>query len=494
MPKIIVVLPTQLFKNPELIPKRSKDTVYIVEHPLYFSSYPYHKLKLIMHRATMKAYFDYVKDALCVSNVSYVDHKDYKDFAANLRRQGGEVVMYDPVDHTIYAEFHDLSVKYADSPMFYCSRDSVYEYYAKHKRFNWSEFYTWQRTRQGIMVDEKGKPWGGEWAYENETRKPFPKDLAVDLKIVKNQSPYVSKAVDYVETCFAYNIGSTKYYLPVNFKEAEEFFESFLTHRFKLFQPHQDAVDPDVLVGSHSLLSPILNIGLLTPRYVVGRAVEYYKDNSKGVSLQALEGFVRQVVGWREYVRMVYVLEPIKLSEVNYYSHTRKLSNGWYVGDTGIPPIDAIIKKFVKIGYAHHNERLMYLGNMLFLLRTDPKEVYNYFMMFIDAYPWVMESNVFGLSQQSSGKLMMRKPYLSASNVVLTMSSYGEVKDSSSRKVCKKDWWEIWDALYFTFVNDNKVALKGIMDAARQEGDLEQKGEDELKEMRRLAEEFMDNY
>lgn len=494
MPKIIVVLPNQLFKDSEIILKRSQDVVYIVEHPLFFSSYPYHKLKLILHRSTMKMYFDYLKDTLSVPNVNYVDHKDYKDFVNKIRKQNCEVVMFDPVDHTIYNEFKDLNVKYADNPMFFCSREHILEYYTKHKKFNWSEFYSWQRVRFGIMIDEKGKPWGGSFVFEDEGAKQFPNGASIDLKILKNTNQYVPKAVDYVETYFSYNIGSIKYYLPVSFKEAEDFFEAFLTHRFNSFHSHQDVVDPEILVGAHSLLSPILNVGLLTPRYVVNRIIEYFKQNEKDIPMQSLEGFVRQIVGWREYIRMVYIIEPIKLSEVNHYGHTRKISNGWYTGDTGIPPIDTIIKKFAKIGYAHHNERLMFLGNMLFLLRTDPKEVYNYFMMFIDAYPWVMESNVFGLSQQSSGRLMMRKPYISASNVVLAMSSHGETKDSSSRKVCRKDWWEVWDALYYTFICDNKLKLKDTVGTTRNIENLEEESEDELKEMRILAEKFMDNY
>lgn len=495
MKKIFVVFPHQLFKSPDIIPKRTKDQIYLVEHPLYFSVFPYHKLKLILHRATMKMYFDYLKDLHEASNVMYIDCKDYKSFFDKLKREGTEIAMYDPVDHSIYAEYREFGIKFKDSPMFFCTNQDIKDYYANsNKKFHQTDFYKWQRTRLKLMVDEKGKPWGKQWTFDEENRKPFPKDFSIDVEIQKNESPYVAEATEYVEKHFSLNIGSTHFYLPINYKEAEEFLEDFLLHRFKLFGPYQDAVDPSILIGAHSLLSPLINIGLLTPSHVIHRAIDFYSANTNKIPIQSLEGFVRQVVGWREYVRMVYILEPVKLSEVNHYNHTRKISKAWYTGETGMPPIDSIIKKFIKIGYSHHIERLMYLGNLMYLMRMDPKEVYSYFMMFIDAYPWVMEANVFGMSQQSSGQLMMRKPYFSSSNYIVKMSSFGKKKDSGYKKVCKKDWWEVWDALYYSFIHDNRKELKTNYATARQVIHLDNKSEKEVKELLRLAEEYMNSY
>lgn len=495
MKKVVIVLPNQLFKKTEILSKRTKDRVFVVEHPLYFSMHPYHKLKLILHRATMKMYHDYLKDEYEVQDITYVDCREYNSFMENLRKHRSAISMYDPVDHTIYKEFSELEVKYHTSPMFYCSRTDIEAYYSKSRnKFYQTDFYKWQRTRLGLMVDDKGNPWGGQWTFDEDNRKPFPKDFCLDAELAKNRSPYAEAAVSYVEKNFGYNIGSTDFYLPVNYKEAELFLEDFLANRFRLFGPYQDAVSPEISIGAHSLLSPLLNIGLLTPRQVVDRTLEFYHANKQQIPLQSLEGFVRQIVGWREYIRMVYMLEPIKLSESNYYNHSKKLSNAWYTGETGIPPVDDIIKKFVKLGYAHHIERLMYLGNLMFLLRTDPKEVYSYFMMFIDAYPWVMEANVFGMSQHASGQLMMRKPYFSASNYVAKMSSYRKKKNSSSGKVCGREWWEIWDALYYSFIYDNSQELKKNYATARQVVHLNNKSQAEVKRLCELAEEYMNKY
>lgn len=494
MSKVIIVLPNQLFKVNDLVAKRTKDQIFVVEHPIYFSAYAYHKLKLILHRSTMKMYVDHLKDVYEAQNVNYVDLRQYKEFIDKLRKQSAEITMYDPTDHTIYAEFKELGIKYRDSPLFITPIADVRQYYADHDRkFDIEEFYVFQRNRLKLMVDEKGKPWGGSYMFEEE-RKPFPNDFNVDVKIVKNKSPYVEEAVKYVQTHFSYHVGETKFYLPVNHKQAESFFDQFLAQRLRLFSQYQEAVDPEISVGAHSLISPLINIGLITPQYIVNTAVEYYVSNPKEVSLQCLENFVRQIIGWREYARMVYILEPVKLSEVNYFNHTRKISNGWYTADTGMPPIDDMLKKFLRLGYCHHIERLMYIGNALLMLRIDPKEVFNYFMMFIDAYPWVMEANVFGYSQHSSGKLMTRKPFFSPSSWLLKTSPYAKRQDSSSRKVCRKDWWEIWDALYYSFISDNKEDLRKNHATARAVSILDSKSPEEVKEIMCLVEEYMNNY
>lgn len=494
MSKVVIILPNQLFKINDLITKHSKDQIYIVEHPLYFSAYAYHKLKLILHRATMKMYYDYLKDHYEVSQIFYVDLKNYKDFFKKLENKFADILMYDPTDHTIYAEFKELGIKYVDSKLFITPISNIKQYYIDHdKKFDIDEFYVWQRNRLKLMVDEKGKPWGGQWIF-NEEKKGFPQDFNIDVKIVKNKSLYVEEAIKYVQTHFSYHVGDVRYYLPVTHKQAEAFFDQFLTQRFRLFAQFQEAVNPEISVGTHSLISPLINIGLLTPEYIVTAAIDYYKANPKEVSLIALEAFIRQIIGWREYARMVYILEPVKLSEVNYFNHTRIISNSWYTADTGMIPIDDILKKFLRIGYCHHIERLIFIGNMFFMLRIDPKEVFNYFMMFIDAYPWVMEANVFGYSQHSSGKLMTRKPFFSPASYILKISPYGKRQDSSSRKVCKKDWWEVWDALYYGFVYDNKEELRRNHATSKAVAVLESKSKEEIKELLCLVEEYMNSY
>jgi deoxyribodipyrimidine photolyase-related protein len=165
------------------------------------------------------------------------------------------------------------------------------------------------------------------------------------------------------------------------------------------------------------------------------------------VPLNALEGFIRQVIGWREFVRFVYRERGVKQRTGNFFGHTRNIPHSFYTGTTGIQPVDDAIRRTLDTGYTHHIERLMVLGNFMVLCEFEPDEVYRWFMeLYIDAYDWVMVPNVYGMSQFADGGLMSTKPYISGSNYLLKMSDYK-----------KGDWCEIWDALYWRFIHKHRA-------------------------------------
>jgi deoxyribodipyrimidine photolyase-related protein len=185
----------------------------------------------------------------------------------------------------------------------------------------------------------------------------------------------------------------------------------------------------------------MLNIGLLTPQEIVDAAIRV--GAKKNIPLNSLEGFIRQIVGWREFIRLVYEREGTKQRTTNYWQFKRKIPKTFWTGDTGIAPIDSTIKKILKTGYAHHIERLMVLGNFMLLCEFDPDEVHKWFMeMFIDAYDWVMVPNVYGMTQFADGGLMTTKPYISGSNYLMKMSDYE-----------KGTWQPIWDGLFWRFMH-----------------------------------------
>jgi deoxyribodipyrimidine photolyase-related protein len=165
-----------------------------------------------------------------------------------------------------------------------------------------------------------------------------------------------------------------------------------------------------------------------------------------------VEGFIRQIIGWREFMFGVYVVAGEKHRNSNFFKHTNKLPKGFYDATTEIPPIDDVINHLNKYAYAHHIERLMILGNYLLLRKTKPTEVYRWFMeLFIDSYDWVMVPNVFGMSQYADGGLMTTKPYISSSNYILQMSNYK-----------KGDWCTHWDSLFWNFIGDHYDQLAKI--------------------------------
>jgi deoxyribodipyrimidine photolyase-related protein len=179
-------------------------------------------------------------------------------------------------------------------------------------------------------------------------------------------------------------------------------------------------------------LSPLLNIGLITPREVVKATLAYAEKHS--LPLNSLEGFLRQIIGWREFVHASYILDGSSQRSLNFFDFHRKIPKKFWKGATGVLPIDMLIKNVLRTGYCNHIERLMVLGNFLLLTETSPHEVYRWFMgCFVDAYDWVMVPNIYGMSQYADG--------VSGSNYLLKMSNYP-----------KGEWTEIWDGLFWRFL------------------------------------------
>ena len=193
----------------------------------------------------------------------------------------------------------------------------------------------------------------------------------------------------------------------------------------------------------------MLNIGLLTPKYIIERTLNFAEENE--IPLNSVEGFVRQIIGWREFMRGMYELKGNIQRTANFWKFKGKIPKSFYTGTTGILPIDQTIKKVLKTGYCHHIERLMLLGNFMLLCEFDPDEVYVWFMeLFIDAYDWVMVPNIYGMSQFADGGLLATKPYISGSNYVMKMSDY-----------TKGDWQKTWDGLFWRFMHVHRDFFKG---------------------------------
>jgi deoxyribodipyrimidine photolyase-related protein len=182
----------------------------------------------------------------------------------------------------------------------------------------------------------------------------------------------------------------------------------------------------------------MLNLGLLTPREVVNRALK-----RKNIPLPSLEGFIRQIIGWREFMRGAYNTAPLRS---NFFGHKRKLTRGWYDGTTGLLPLDIVIRRIQQYAYAHHIERLMIVSNIMLLCEIHPDEVYRWFMeLFVDSSDWVMVPNVYGMGQLADGGSFATKPYISGSSYILRMSDYP-----------RGDWCDVVDGLYWRFIDKHR--------------------------------------
>jgi deoxyribodipyrimidine photolyase-related protein len=261
-----------------------------------------------------------------------------------------------------------------------------------------------------------------------------------------SDNKYYKEAVKYVNEFFSDNYGeiNKSFIYPNTFDESKKWFNEFLEKRFSEFGSYEDAIVAGEHILHHSVLTPMLNIGLLTPKYIVEETLNFSEKHK--IPLNSVEGFIRQIIGWREFIRGVYETSGSYQRTKNYWGFKRKIPESFWNGTTGIEPLDFTIKKVLQTGYCHHIERLMVLGNFMLLCEFDPDEVYRWFMeLFIDAYDWVMVPNVYGMSQFEDDGLMATKPYISGSNYLMKMSDYK-----------KGDWQLIWDGLFWRFMDKHR--------------------------------------
>lgn len=277
----------------------------------------------------------------------------------------------------------------------------------------------------------------------------FPKHEKVPIINYAKDNSYIKEAKDYVEQNFPTNYGHTdRFIYATNAEEAEIWLDDFLENRLAKFGMYEDAMVKKESFLFHSVLTPYLNIGLLNPQQIIDKTLRAAEKNN--IPINSLEGFIRQVVGWREFIRIVYEREGRKQRTTNYWNFKRKIPAAFWIGETGIHPIDTVIKRVLQTGYSHHIERLMVLGNFMLLCEFDPDEVYKWFMeMYIDSYDWVMVPNTYGMTQFADGGLMTTKPYISGSNYLLKMGDWE-----------KGDWQMIWDGLFWRFMHVHRDFFK----------------------------------
>jgi deoxyribodipyrimidine photolyase-related protein len=343
------------------------------------------------------------------------------------------------------------------------------------------KFYKIQRKSLNILIEKDGSPTGGTWSFDKMNRKKLPNSVEFPRIPTIKTSRLLDKAKKEVSINYKDYYGSTENFnYPLSHKDAEEWLDNFLIERFNLFGDYEDAIHSNHRTLWHSVLSPLINSGLLTPRQIIDKSWEFYQSNNIGIN--SYEGFVRQIIGWREFILLMYKRNSLELRNGNFWDFEDKpIPLSFYTGQTGIRPLDDSIKNILETGYAHHIERLMIVGNLMLLCRFHPNQVYKWFMeLFIDSYDWVMVPNVYGMSQFSDGGLFTTKPYISGSNYIRKMSNYKS-----------EDWCSTWDSLFWTFIDDYKNKFKDQYRLSMILRNLEKMDPNKKMNHRRTANEFM---
>ncbi len=478
--KIGLIYPHQLYENHPVM--KAADKVYLVHEPLILGGdeeWPLvpHAKKLLLHKASMDLYAN--KYELQIVN-GYVD-LDLTDV--------DEIIVCRLVDDVLtrrlieFGESQNITITYLETPGFVTPSEWGKAFFEGKKKPFMKTFYEAQRKRMGILVDENNQPEGGRWSYDYENRKKFPlKENPPNEPMVrqtKNEKKIILETTAKLNEANCEVFGSYEDFIyPVSHESAREWLDEFLKERFSLFGTYEDALTHRSKFLYHSVLTPMLNTGLLTPREVVERALEVGQENK--VEINNIEGFIRQIIGWREFMAIMYEKHGRYLRTQNFWGFTEDMPVSIYHGKTGIPIVDDVLKKVHDDAYAHHIERLMVLGNFFLLLRVKPDAVFRWFSeMFIDAYDWVMVPNVYGMSQFSDGGLLVTKPYLSGSNYLRKMSDYKT-----------GEWCEVWDALFWSFIDDYRDFFSSQYRMKMMVSHLVKMGGDKLANHHRVAAEF----
>lgn len=371
------------------------------------------------------------------------------------------------------------------SPGFLTNTEDAAPWLRQRGRYYQTGFYTWQRKRLGILVENQ-QPAGGKWTFDTENRKKLPTSVHPPAPKWPEWTSIHEQEARKIKAEFPENpdnlewFRSRNFFFPVTREESRNWLSDFLESRLSLFGEYEDAMTRKSPWVFHSLLSPLMNLGLLTPDEVIEAAISHASRHQ--VPLNSLEGFIRQIIGWREFIRLIYLDAGRKQRTRNFFGFTHALPVAFWSGETGVVPVDDCIHKVKESGYLHHIERLMVTGNFLLLCEVNPEAVYEWFMTaFMDSYDWVMVPNVYGMSQYADGGMMTTKPYIASSNYIRKMSDYPSGK-----------WTKVMDALFWRFMSVHREVFGNNPRTAMLLKTWEKKGKSGQNALLSLAEGYLE--
>jgi deoxyribodipyrimidine photolyase-related protein len=457
--QLILILGDQL--SPKLSSLRhadkSRDVVLMAEVMAEATYARHHKKKFVLVFSAMRHFADYLKsEGWQVDYVKLEDDGKGEVERALFRHEISKVIMTEPGEWRLQQELQHIAQ--VEDTRFICSHASFRHWATSRKELRMEYFYRDMRRQTGLLM-QGDKPEGGKWNFDVENRKPAKADL-----FMPEPKHFAPDAV--TQDCIALtlriapdNFGDIHpFWFAVTAAQAEQALEHFLTMALPNFGETQDAMLTGQKFLNHAVLSPYINLGLLDPLHVCRRVeAEFHKGR---VPLSAAEGFIRQIIGWREYIRGISWLKMPGYVESNALEATRPLPDFYWTGDTQMNCMAQAIKQTKEEAYAHHIQRLMVTGNFALIAGLDPKQVHEWYLaVYADAYEWVELPNTIGMSLHADGGLLGSKPYASSGNYINKMSDYCgschyDVKQRTGPKACP------FNALYWDFISRHKHFAK----------------------------------
>ena len=454
--KIHVVLGNQLFPVDYLKQLNIKH-VFMREDMNLCTYEKHHKQKIALFLSSMRSYRDELKKNKITTE--YCELMDYNSmtYEEYLKRYLDKIKIKKISIWSIEDKWFEkrlkklekngISIEIHDTPMFLTKLNEFEEMCTQRKspKYKMTDFYINQRKKLDILMKDN-KPLGGKWTFDGENRKKIPQNTTPPPLLQFKKTNHTKDVTKLVDEVFKKHYGETKHFnYPTTREQALDNLRHFLNHKFSKFGDYEDSVDERSHLWFHSNLSSSLNIGLITPLDILNNIRDL-----NNIPINSYEGFVRQIIGWREFMRCLYHFEGKNMEKSNFFNHQRKIKKSWYTGTTGLDPLDYSIKSTIKHAYSHHIERLMIQVNLMNLCEIKPRDAYKWFMeLYIDSSDWVMTPNVYSMGLFADGGIMATKPYICGSNYILKMMNFK-----------KGPWCDVMDGLYWRFIDKNRAFFK----------------------------------
>ena len=470
MKSIIVILGDQLNKNISSLKdcNKHKEVIFMCETLTELTTPKHHKKKIAFILSAMRHFAQELKEA--GFNICYVKLDD-PDNSGSLKTeilriskklQINKITVTHPSEYETLKNLqslkaHKLDLTILPDNRFLCSISEFKEFSKNKNQLIMENFYRYMRVRYNILV-KNNQPIGGKWNYDAENRKPPKTGLAIPPAYKANIDKITMEVIELIEQYFADHFGDIEpFYLATTRNEALKILDHFIKQRLVNFGTYQDAMLEKEDFMYHSHISFYLNNGLIEPLEVINKVIDAYDDGKADIN--AVEGFVRQVLGWREYIRGIYWLKMPQYKELNFFNAKNNLPEFYWHGKTKMNCIKECIRNTKENAYAHHIQRLMVLGNFALIAAIDPTQVNNwYLIVYADAYEWVELPNVSGMILFADGGILATKPYAASGAYINKMSNYCKnctynVKEKNGKNACPFNY------LYWNFLLENRKLL-----------------------------------
>lgn len=502
MNSLIVILGDQLNKNISSLKKCNKktDIILMCEVVEECTTPKHHKKKIAFILSAMRHFaLELENEGFTVCYVKLTDKENSGSFKSEILRIAkkhkiNKITVTYPGEYRVLQDLkslekHNLNIEILEDKRFLCSIDEFKEFAKNKSKLVMENFYRQMRLKYNILI-ENSKPVGGKWNFDSENREPPKSILKIPKHYQLNPNKITQEVISLVKENFANHFGDIEpFYFAVTRKEALMAFELFIEERLKNFGTFQDAMIEGEDFMFHSHISFYLNNGLLEPLELVRRIEEEYKKGS--VNINSAEGFIRQIIGWREYVRGLYWLKMPEYKSLNFLKAKNNLPEFYWNAKTKMNCVKECVRNTKQNSYAHHIQRLMVLGNFALIAQIDPSQVNEwYLIVYADAFEWVELPNVSGMILFADGGILGTKPYSASGSYINKMSNYCkncvfDVKEKSGKKACPFNY------LYWNFLIKNKEGLRKNHRMAMIYKVLEKFDEEKIKQITSDSNEFL---